>query len=196
MCALTGGYAGDSGGSHSLLEIAGRRFPNRKCEGYETMNRNADLSHDGRRDQTKVSVRQWHGQINGLTQAARDDRQRSGQQAKLPEPEAAPITHDRAPDPDKAGSARNALAHPRPFWGSFPIRGPVETPSRTPTSIAFSAFRPEPALNANCSLATSGRRLISPCFRFGTACLRTSLRNSISCTPPRQRERGRMPGDR
>ena len=111
------------------------------------MNRNTDLGYRWRRDRTSVNGRRLPGQINGLTQAARDDRQPTGQQPKSPEPETSPIAHDCAPDPDKAGSARNALAHPRPFWGSFPILGPTFTPSRTPTSIGFSAFRPEPALN-------------------------------------------------
>ena len=145
------------------------------------MNRNADLGYDGRRNLSTISVRQ----LPGL----------NSQRRKSPGSEAAPIAHHRALDPDRSHPARNALAHPRPFRGVFPTRGPVHAPSRTPTSIGFSASRPEPALNFNCSLATSGRGLISPYFSFGTTCPRPSLPNSISCTPPRQRERGRMPGD-
>lgn len=159
------------------------------------MNRNADLSHDRRRNLSTISVRQLPGQTNGLSQAARDDRQPTGQQPKSPEPETSPIARDRAPDPDRPHPARNALAHRRPFSGSFPTRRLVDAPARTPTSIGFPAFRPEPALNSKCSLATSGRGVISPCFSFGTTHLRTSLQNSISCTPPRQQEKHRMPED-
>ena len=159
------------------------------------MNRNADLSHDRHRNLSTISVRQLPGQTNGLSQAARDDRQPTGQQPKSPEPETSPIVHDLALDPDRPHPARNALAHRRPFSGSFPTRRLVDAPSRTPTSIAFSASRPEPALNSNCSLVRSGRGGISLCSSFGTACPRPSLPNSISCTPPPQRERGRMPED-
>ena len=162
MNPLTGGYAEGLGYSHSLLEIAGWRIPNRKCEGYEKMNRNAELGYDGRWDRSNVNVRQLSSQINGLPQATRGDRQPTGQQPKSLEPEAAPFTHDCAPDPDKEGSARNALAHPRSFRGVFPTRGSVDAPSRTPTSIAFPASRPEPALNSNCSLVRSCRGVISP----------------------------------
>ena len=159
------------------------------------MNRNTDHGYDGPRDRTNVSVRQLPGRTNGLPQAAGDDRQPTSRRRKSPRPATSPIRQDRAPDPDRSHPARNAPAHPRPYRGLFPIRGPVDGPSRTPTSIGFSAFRPEPALNSNYSLATSGRGLISPCFSFGTTHMRTSLQNSNSCTPPRQRERGRMPKD-
>ncbi len=148
---------------------------------YETMNRNADLSYDGRWDRTNISVRQLHG-LNS-------------QRRKSQGPEAAPIAHGRAPDPDRSQPGRHALAHREPFSGSFPTRRLVHAPSRTPTSIAFPAVRPEPALNSNCSLVTSGRGAISPCSSFDSTPLTAQQQNSISCTPPRQRERGRMPRD-
>ena len=61
MNPLTGGYAGGLSGSHSLVEIAGGRIPNRKCEGYETMNRNTDLGYHGRRNLSTISVRRLPG---------------------------------------------------------------------------------------------------------------------------------------
>ena len=145
------------------------------------MNCNADLSHDRRRNLSTISVRQ----LPGL----------NSQRRKSPGPEAAPIAHDRTPDPDRSQPARNAPAHRGAFRGVFPIRGPVDTPSRTPTSITFSAFRPEPALISNCLLVTSVRGTIFPCFSFDRTPLTAQQQNSNSCTPPPQRERGRMPED-
>lgn len=143
------------------------------------MNRNADLGYHGRRNLSTISVRQ----LPGL----------NSQRRKSPRAGTSPIRQNRAPDPDRSQPARNALAHPRPFRGLFPSRGPVETPSRTPTSIGFSAYRPEPALNSKCSMVRSCRGVISPRFSFGTACLRTSLQNLNSCTPPQQQWKGQMP---
>ena len=66
------------------------------------------------------------------------------------------------PGPEQAQPARNAPAHPRLFRGLFPTPGQVYAPSRTPTSIAFPAAKPEPALNSNCSLVTSSRGRFHP----------------------------------
>ena len=159
------------------------------------MNRNADPSYDGRRDWTNVNVGQLSSQTNGLPQAAGDARQRTGQRLKSQDPEAASIAHECTPDPDQPQPGRNALAHRGPFRGVFPEPMPVDAPSRTPTSMGFSTARPEPALNFKCFLFTSGREVIFPCFSFGTTQMKTSLQNSISCTPPRQGEKHRMPGD-
>ena len=194
MRDLTGGYAGALSRSHSLARNA-FAYSQSHASRYEAMNRNAGISHDGRRDWTNVNVGQLSGQTNELPQAARDVWQRTGQRLKSPGPEAAPIAHECTPDPDRTQAARNAPAHRGPFRGLFPEPMPVDPPSRTPTSIGFSTARPEPALNFKCFLFTSGREVISPCFSFGTAHMRTSLQNSISCTPPRQREKHRMPED-
>ena len=90
---------------------------------------------------------------------------------------------------------RFAPAHPRRFRGRFPARRPVDPGARTPTSIGFPAFRPEPALNSKCSLAASRKGAISPWSSFDTTHPGTSPPNSISCTPPVQHGRGRTPRD-
>ena len=51
-------------------------------------------------------------------------------------------------------TGRNAPAHPRRFRGCFLTPGPVDALSRTPASIAFSASRPEPAINSRRSWET------------------------------------------
>ena len=95
-----------------------------------------------------------------------------------------------APAPDQPHPARNAPAHPRRFRGRFPARRPVDPGARTPTSIGFPAFRPEPALNSRCSLAASRKGAISPWYSFDTTHPGTSPPNSISCTPPVQHGMG------
>ncbi len=159
------------------------------------MNRNTGISHDGGRDWTNVNVGQLSSQTNELSQAAGDVRQQFGQRLESQDLEAASIAHDCGPDPDRLQPARHAPAHLGRFQGVFPEPMPVDPPSRTPTSIGFLAQRPEPDLNSKCFLFTSWRGVISPCFSFGTICLKTNCQNSISCTPPRQREKHRMPRD-
>ena len=159
------------------------------------MDRNAEPSYDGRRNLSTISVRQLPCRTIGELWTASDTRQRIGQRRQSPGPKGAPIAHDFTPDPDRPHPARYTPAHRRPFWRLIPILVPVDGPSRTPTSIAFSAFRPEPALNSNCSLVRSVRGPISPCSSFDRTPLTAQQQNSISCTPPRQRKRSRMPED-
>jgi hypothetical protein len=53
-----------------------------------------------------------------------------------------------------------------------------------PTSRDFRPSRPEPGLNSKCSLFTSCRGVLYPCFSYEFATCTVSSPNSISCTPP------------
>ena len=91
-------------------------------------------------------------------------------------------------------AGRHAPPHRTAFSARFPIGTRFWAASCSPTSIAFSRFRPNWGLSKKCSQLTSGRESIDPCFSFAVTRLTCHLRNSISCTPPVHRGESRFPG--
>ena len=91
-------------------------------------------------------------------------------------------------------AGRHAPPHRTAFSARFPIGPRFWAASCTPTSIAFSRFRPNWGLSKKCSQLTSGRESIYTCFSFAATRLTCHLQNSVSCTPPIHRGESRFPG--
>ena len=113
-----------------------------------------------------------HNEVNDM---ALQSKLRSAGRLTPPGPAPGPVllsTGCHAPPPQSTFSARFPIG-PR-FWAA----------SCTPTSIAFSRFRPNWGLSKKCSLLTSDRESTYACFSFAATHLTCHLQNSISCTPP------------
>ena len=109
MIAPTGGYAGDSGGSHSLVEIAGRRIPNRMQGGTRRWTATPNSTTTGAGTGPTSAFARPTG-CHGLN----SQRRKSPGQGLRQLPTTAHRTRT-VPIP-----ARNALAHRGPFSASFP----------------------------------------------------------------------------
>ena len=99
-----------------------------------------------------------------------------------------------APGPVLLLAGRHAPPHRTAFSARFPIGRRLWAASCTPTSIAFSRFRPDWGLSTKCSQLTSGRGSIYACFSFAATRLTCHRQNSISCTPPMHRGDSDFPG--
>ena len=88
---------------------------------------------------------------------------------------------------------RHAPPHPPQITPGFPTDPQHYCRVYTPTSSEFQRREPEPGLSTKCSLFTSCRGVIYPCFSLPTTRPTTSRRKSLSCTPPLLHVRGRNP---
>ena len=79
---------------------------------------------------------------------------------------------------------RHAPPHPTQFRAVFPTGQPIWPRTRTPTSQGFQPLEPDWGLSTKCSLFTSCRGVICPCFSFATTRHVRFTLKSISCTPP------------